>query len=86
MICRLIDFDVVPAFAGCIDPSPKIPIEDFLDLYNVSLPRLNHLGRKTFGRTYSMSSSLASEERVAKSRKEFPLKGLCKAINPLKRK
>lgn len=86
MICRLIGFDVVKIFVVCIDPSPKLPIEDYLDLYNVSPPRLSHLGRETFGRTYFMSSSLASEERMAKSRKEFPLKGLCKALNPSKRK
>lgn len=86
MICRLIDFDVFKTFAVCIDPSPKIFIEDYLDLYNVSPPRLSDLGRETFARTYFMSSSLASEERMAKSRKEFLLKGLCKALKPSKRK
>lgn len=55
LICCLIDFDVASTSAACIDPSPNIPIEDFLDLYNVSPRKLNHLGRKTFGRTYFMT-------------------------------
>lgn len=82
LTCRSIDFDVVSTSAVCIDPSPKIPIEDSLDLYNVSPPKLNHLGRKTFGRTYFKTSNLASGVLMAKSRKEFPLNGLCKTFSP----
>lgn len=81
MICRLMDFDVVKTLAVCIDRSPKLPVEGYLDIYYISSPRMNHLERETFGRTYFMLSSLASGERMAKSRKELLLKSHCKALS-----